>query len=549
MLVELRSDLLAGSEFDRIVVTLMATDDIGGPPLRMSESSARVGEEFIEGRRVAELQELPPGDYAVRVRLLLGAMEVAERIVIVRARRETGITILISRRCAAINCPGPGDPSQNLSCVAGQCVDPRCTTAGDSYCPPPECATSSDCASPAACAPARCADGVCLYAPVPGACDTPSVCDPMVGCVDRSMPDGGMDAGDASGADACGDACTPVPPWFDADWSYRKAIDVRAAMVPSDQLSFPLYVGFDADADLAAGATSADLVFTASDGRTVLPFETESYDPATGRLAAWVQLPTLSGTTDTRVFLYYGNAAATTREDAAGVWDTMFEGVWHLGESPGDDPLFLDSTSNDNDLSMFGAMDPSDRVRGTIGDAIDFDGVDDRLTSGASTSLGLTAAATVSAWVSPRVWAENSGIIASRSTAEGSTNRDYALRSGMNDLSFGFYDGASFGATYGGWDVLDEWHYIVGTYDGMDVRLFFDGVEVTSNAHVGAIRDSGKPFNIGSSGIVDATRTWDGVIDEVRVSSFVRSATWILTEYENQSDPSGFLLVGPQEAR
>ena len=38
----------------------------------------------------------------------------------------------------------------------------------------------------------------------------------------------------------------------------------------------------------------------------------------------------------------------------------------------------------------------------------------------------------------------------------------------------------------------------------------------------------------------------DGVIDEARVSSTVRSANWILTEYNNQNDPSSFYILSPE---
>ncbi len=36
------------------------------------------------------------------------------------------------------------------------------------------------------------------------------------------------------------------------------------------------------------------------------------------------------------------------------------------------------------------------------------------------------------------------------------------------------------------------------------------------------------------------TRTFDGVIDEIRASKTLRPATWILTEYRNQANPALF---------
>jgi hypothetical protein len=38
-----------------------------------------------------------------------------------------------------------------------------------------------------------------------------------------------------------------------------------------------------------------------------------------------------------------------------------------------------------------------------------------------------------------------------------------------------------------------------------------------------------------------------GSIDEVRVSSIVRSANWVTTEFKNQSNPSAFYSIGAQQ--
>jgi hypothetical protein len=37
---------------------------------------------------------------------------------------------------------------------------------------------------------------------------------------------------------------------------------------------------------------------------------------------------------------------------------------------------------------------------------------------------------------------------------------------------------------------------------------------------------------------------YDGLLDEVRISTTVRSADWVATEYNNQSSPSTFYTVG-----
>ena len=57
-----------------------------------------------------------------------------------------------------------------------------------------------------------------------------------------------------------------------------------------------------------------DIVFTDNDG-IKLDHEIESYDSATGHLVAWVNLPLLSTSTDTVIYLYYGNDAVDNQQN------------------------------------------------------------------------------------------------------------------------------------------------------------------------------------------------------------------------------------------
>ncbi len=66
----------------------------------------------------------------------------------------------------------------------------------------------------------------------------------------------------------------------------------------------------------------------------------------------------------------------------------------------------------------------------------------------------------------------------------------------------------------------NQWHYIVGTYDGSFMRLYVDGVEKVNGTFTGAIVYDNLPLSIGA----DSDRAdhllhqgWDGFIDEVLI--------------------------------
>jgi hypothetical protein len=42
-------------------------------------------------------------------------------------------------------------------------------------------------------------------------------------------------------------------------------------------------------------------------------------------------MPSLTNAANTTLYLYYGNAAASSQQNRTGVWDTHHRGVWRLG--------------------------------------------------------------------------------------------------------------------------------------------------------------------------------------------------------------------------
>ncbi|WOV93900.1 MAG: DUF2341 domain-containing protein [Candidatus Nitrosoabyssus spongiisocia] len=92
----------------------------------------------------------------------------------------------------------------------------------------------------------------------------------------------------------------------------------------------------------------ADIIFTSSDGFTILQHEIESFtnDATTGTLVSWVRLPTLSSTNDTILYMYYNvSSAATIIHD--NVWDSDYEIIYHMDQSTFIANSTLDSSGND----------------------------------------------------------------------------------------------------------------------------------------------------------------------------------------------------------
>ncbi|PIT91528.1 hypothetical protein COU12_02635, partial [Candidatus Jorgensenbacteria bacterium CG10_big_fil_rev_8_21_14_0_10_54_38] len=133
--------------------------------------------------------------------------------------------------------------------------------------------------------------------------------------------------------------------WYNSDWLYRKKITLKQAS--STLSNFPVLVSLS-DTDLASNAQADgdDILFTSSDGTTRLNHDLDEYE--SGGLDAWVNIPTLSSSAATDIYMYYGNAATSSENLASTTWDSSYVAIYHFEEDPpGTDVAeYLDSTNN-----------------------------------------------------------------------------------------------------------------------------------------------------------------------------------------------------------
>lgn len=330
-------------------------------------------------------------------------------------------------------------------------------------------------------------------------------------------------------------------------WTYRRAITINHAKVGGtleNETDFPVLISLTGLSNINTNGT--DIRFTTSDGVTPLPREIESYSG--GVLTAWVKVPTLSYTTDTVIYMYYGNASATepTASSTYGsqnVWTNSFSAVWHLDETgSGTAGDYKDSTSNAN-ASTNTTDQPTVTTSGKINSAESFNGTSSYISAGNNAVLN-TAQFSVDFWV----YTDTYGIAWNTFLAKeiwGTSKGWLFYRATTGNLIF----------TRGGTDedisapITDGWHHVVGTYNGTVFQLWIDGSSGGSKTASFSVANT-APFYFGSRHGSDGTGNADygkGILDEVRFSSAARSSGWVGTEYNNQSSPSTFATAGSQE--
>lgn len=324
------------------------------------------------------------------------------------------------------------------------------------------------------------------------------------------------------------------PAWWNNSWSYRTQITISHTMASGTLSDFPVLIDITSP-DLAAYAQTNgnDIVFTGSDGVTVLNCEIESYNSATGQLVAWVNVPSLSSTADTVLYMYYGNPTCASQQNPTGVWDSNFMMVLHLAETSGTQH---DSTSNGHNASPNGGV--TEGVSGKIDGADSFSG-----SASQYLSVGAVSASdwTVSFWANSQSTSNPAiypiGLGGSTGIGMGGTYSD-------NHNEFYVYDGSN--VLVGGPQVAtNTWDYVSVTKSSTTYTIYVNGAEQVSGTLAGIGITN---LNIGRRSDGIASLVFTGILDEIRVSNIARSSDWILTEYNNQNNPSAFITVGTQES-
>jgi Concanavalin A-like lectin/glucanases superfamily/Domain of unknown function (DUF2341) len=243
-------------------------------------------------------------------------------------------------------------------------------------------------------------------------------------------------------------------PWYDPAWQYRKRITIDRAMVAGARLTgFPVLVTVihpelrtTAHGGHVVQPNGEDLRFVDVHGQP-LECEIQRYDPATGRLRAWVRMPALPHDEGSPIHLYYGNPHAR-RGDLVEVWDTGYRLVLHI--DPAADRQ-RDSSAHQNDGQL--QQVPLAATRDSRGQGGDF------VVVSHSSSLEIENAITVEAWVvTEQARAEALQSLVSKWTSLSSFDTFDAYDAGNTD---GLRTQGFFGAVFDG-----RYVYFSPAYDG-----------------------------------------------------------------------------------
>ncbi len=321
-----------------------------------------------------------------------------------------------------------------------------------------------------------------------------------------------------------------------SSWKHSGSVFIitteEGADLPADALEkdFPLLVRLDKDwFDFSLTQAKGEDVRVADASGSPLAFQIEEWNAIEGHASIWISIPEIKGQARQEIKVFWGNAAAHNESNGKAVFNAEngFVTVQHLHESV------------DDVVGTVSAVDKgTTSSKGIIGSARNF-----------TTQSGIfcgdrnkgfptgSSPHTSQAWIRPDV--PNGGVL----------GWGIEQRSGKVVMSYNSPSYMRMDCYFSGGSVksqspmsLGEWNHVVHTYEEGESRIYvngkLDGKTVVKKGHMD-IKPAARMYIGGWYN----RYSFNGDIDEVRISSVTRSANWVKLEYENQKPLQ--TLVGP----
>jgi biopolymer transport protein ExbB len=295
--------------------------------------------------------------------------------------------------------------------------------------------------------------------------------------------------------------------WWNNEWTGRKKVTLKNPVgeVADAPVLIRLHTGnFDF---FSTNDDGGDLRLIAADDATELKFNVEKWDSANQLALVWVKVPKLSSQTE--IFLYFGNENAVSASDPKGTYDAS-SAVYHFAEA--------DGNPQDSGPNGLHAQSSAQRVAASFSNGgVQFDGSRTVVLPAVSGRNGYSFA----------VWVKPSSLDGILLQSDGFT---VSLEAGVVRVKSGRANVASKVPLSAG-----KWHHLGLTLSDM-LQVYIDG-KPAGDAAGAALPTGAVTLGLG----------FKGEMDEVQLSGLIRGMEWMAVQAALAPD-SGLVAVGEEEA-
>jgi hypothetical protein len=330
--------------------------------------------------------------------------------------------------------------------------------------------------------------------------------------------------------------------WYNMNWKYRMLLTIDKKKISTTAGSvlknFPIMVNCSsAILKQKAQSNGNDIFFVLySDNTTKLNHEIEYY--ANGSILAWVNVTKITSTSDTKIWMYFGNPSASNQQNKYGTWDSGYLAVYHCNGA-NDYKNFTDSTINKkNATKQESAPLFQRRTSGyNLGYSVYFDGTDD--------SIVVPQMFTTHQEFAVQAWVNLSDVVNNRyffSQFDGTNGQICGGTTSAPSPSFVSYKNSSENTVPIKIGAL-EWCMASWSNTKSGNRGYGRVNSTrTATATTGMYWPS-VSVNISDRMTTTGTRrAWKGYLDEIRISGVFRNDTWLDTDYNSTSPTTNFMV-------
>jgi len=342
--------------------------------------------------------------------------------------------------------------------------------------------------------------------------------------------------------------CTEAQAWWDTDWQYRKEITLNTSALTNGMtkgltdvpVPIRLHVAnfnyfFDINGD------GSDIRFVAHDDKTPLNFHIERFDVLNEMAFIWVRLPEIAISDEPySIYMYYGNINAEHAGNPARVFDINQSAVYHFGQRVG--PI-QDYSAFKNDAHRNGGEPTPSAI---FGCGLSLQGKGNLLLpESRQLGLGGTDESTISLWVKPSASPASMTLI-----SRFDKNHLFALELKDEVFNVALYDakGVEVKQSSPGIRIISgNWYHVAITTKVGSATLFLNG-EAKSTLQ-GGIPDIAGAWMVGKKAgknNID-TDSFNGIIDELRVSNIARSAAYLSATSRLGAPHTDVIIYGEDE--
>lgn len=276
-----------------------------------------------------------------------------------------------------------------------------------------------------------------------------------------------------------------------------------------------------------------------SRGFQQIPCEVVTCDTGSNILQLWMKPTTLDSSIP--LFVYYGNPNVSDASTPF-TWNGSYKQIYHMEETTGN---FIDFTSNASDATTNGTL--PNAVSGIVEDGQDFDGS----TDWAEFNRDIDGDFTIECWINTTASASSgSNWFDGDALIDGSTTTASVLDFGMSII-----DGATAvlaggvgnpDTTIKGTTQINDGndHHCVFRRSGSsgNITLFVDGVQDASGTATSGTLNATNTLSLGRT-LFGTANFYDGIMDEVRISSNFRGNNYILNTFNSIDAPASMMVL------